>query len=687
MRKSILLTIFLLGILSIATVSVFGQMIKAPTNTKPAEPVKKKPVAKPVVKFKDDDDKVDSTTATKAENNVFAYLVLKSNRGSGINVNINDNESGKIKAGMSKKIPISNGDGLRISLNDGQGNIFDTTFVVEDKDASKIITVAFPEVDYGAVRSEEARLKKERDNQLRLLKEEEARKLKEAEEEALRKIKEAEEALRLQRVAILDGIENNLRELIKQSLTKKSSLQQAIDQIKKGELSITPEVVKIQENFLADKGLLAVNLKVYNDSVTAYNMKDKKDIFFKEIKADQDKITTDTLHTFIPAVQSGKRPMSASVQIAFKASRSTDIPFFLPKDSLEDGTISGKRPLNYALEVKSDPSVFKYLFANEVAVNNYGSRFPENREIYATPLAYACISGNLDIIKLFIEQKAEFFPSALSKLERKKQIKFLLTKFGEKAEVLALLKENKYNMDDGTEAMNAAIASIDSNMVLIEGGKFTMGCNSNFGTDCASDEKPFIDVTVDSFYLSKFEVTQKIWASIMDDENPSFFQNSPNCPVEMISWQQVGQFIAKLNKVTGKNFRLPTEAEWEFAARGGKLENREFAYAGGNDINELAWYKDNSNRTSPVGSKKPNALGLYDMSGSVAEWCNDFYAADYFSRSTLINPKGPEVSAEKVVRGGSFMQSSWSSRLSNREGREDTFTNNNTGFRLAITKK
>lgn len=664
----------------------YGQMIKAPTNPKPATEPARKPVSKPVVKFKDDDDKLDSAAAPKKDN-TFAYLVIKSNRGSAINVNINDNESGKIKAGMSKRIPITNGDGLRIALNDGQGNLYDTTFVVEDKDAGKSITVVFPEVDYGAIRTEEARLKKERDDQLKLLRDEEARKLKEAEDEAIRKMKEEAEALRLLRVGLLTETENSLRELIKQSLSEKASLQQSIDQIKKGELSITPEVVKVQENFLADKSLLTTNLKIYNDSSIAYNMKDKKDNFLKEIKADHDKIILDSSHAFITAVQAGKRPMSASVQVAFKASRSSDIPFFLPKDSLEDGSISGKRPLLYALEVKSDTSVFKYLFANEVAVNNYGTRFPENKEIYATPLAFACMGGNLEIIKLFLVQKAEFFPSALTKLERKKQVKFLLTKFGDKADVLALLKEYKYNMDDGTEAINAAIASIDSSLVLVEGGKFTMGCNSLHSNDCASDEKPFIDVTVDSFYIAKFEVTQKIWSGIMDDENPSFFQNAPNNPVEMVSWQQITQFITRLNKFTGKTFRLPTEAEWEYAARGGKSENREFAYAGGNDINEVAWHKDNSNKTSPVGSKKANALGLHDMSGSVAEWCNDFYAADYFSRSTLINPKGPEVSAEKVVRGGSFMQSSWSSRLSNREGHEESFTNNNTGFRLAMSIK
>lgn len=662
--------------------SSYAQMIKAPTNTKPLEN-KNKPVSKPVVRFNDDDDK---DPAAKPADNSYAYLVIRSNRGSGITVNINDSTAGKIKASMSKKIPISNADELRISLNDGQGNQFDTSFVVDDTHAGKNIMVAFPEVDYAAARAEEARLKKERDDQIRLAKEEEARKIKEAEDEALRKLREAEEALKQQRIGLLTDAETGIREVITKSLASKTLLQQHIDQIKKGELSITEDVTKNLADFITGKTTLLDNLKTYTDSATAYNMKEKRDNFLKETKADHDKIVKDEFYNFIPSVLAGKIPMSKDVATAFKASRAQDIPFFIAKDTLDDANIGGKRLLYYALEAKSNATVFKYLFENGVTPNNFGFRFPENKDVYATPIAYACINGDLEVIRLFAEKEAAFFPASMSRIDKKNQVKYLLTRFGNKPEILALLKEYKYDMDDGTAAILAAIGAVDSSMVLIEGGSFTMGCTAQLAADCSSDEKPAIGVTVDGFYMSKFEVTQKIWAAIMDDENPSFFKDCPTCPVEMVSWEMVDKFIQRLNKFSGKTFRLPTEAEWEFAARGGKAEDNTFMYSGSKDANEVAWYKDNSNKTSPVGSKKPNALGLHDMSGSVSEWCNDFYASDYFSRSTLNNPKGPDVSAQKVVRGGSFMQSSWSSRVSNREGHEDFFTNNNTGFRLAMSK-
>lgn len=661
------------------SISSMAQMIKAPT--KPTD-TKKKPVTKPVIKLKDDDD----DKADSAASGNFAYMIIKSNKGSAINVNINDNESGKIRAGMSKKIPINNSDELRIALNDGQGNLYDTTFTVDDKDAGKNIVISFPEIDYAAIRAEEARIRRENEERLRLIREEEARKLREAQEEELRKIREAEEALRLERIGLLNVAENEIKQVMQQALSDKMILQEQIESIKKGELVINETVTKQYDTYLAERNVITEKLKVYTDSSLSYNMKEKKDEFFRQIKTDQDKLFKDEFYTFIPSVFAGKIPMSANVLVAFKASRPKDIPFFVGLDSLADGTINGKRIIQYALDAGSDASVFKFLFENGVSPNNFALRFPENKDIYASPLSSACIQGNLDVIKEFIAKEAALFPPSLSKLEKKKQVKFLLTKFGDKTDVLNLLKESKYDMDDGTAAILAAINFIDSSMVVVEGGEFTMGCPNQMSAECASDEKPAIQVTVSDFKISKFEVPQRVWIAIMDDENPSFFKDCLDCPVEMVSWKAVSEFIERLNKFSEKKYRLPTEAEWEFAARGGKMDTKEFLYAGSKDINEVAWYKDNSNKPSPIGTKKPNALGLYDMSGSVSEWCNDYYSAEYFTRSTLINPKGPEVSAQRVIRGGSFMQSSWSSRLSNREGRDELFNNNNTGFRLAMDK-
>jgi formylglycine-generating enzyme required for sulfatase activity len=655
----------------------FGQMIKAPT--KPATAPVQKPTVKKVVQFKDDDDKVDTVTATKPVDNTFAYLVLKSNRGSAVTVTINDNKAGTVKAGMSKRLPMDNSDEMRISMTDGQGNLYDTSFVVGDADAKKTIVVAFPEIDYAAIRADEARKIKEAQA-------EELRRIKELQAEELRKQKEAEEALRLQRIGLLTETETSLRGLLVKTLTERETLQKGIDRVKKGETPITDEITGSYKEFITDRTQLADNLRVYSDSATAYNMKDRRDNFFKETKIDQDKALRDEFHSFIPNVLAGKVPMSADVTIAFKTSRVQDIPFFIGKDTLADANIDGKRIIYYALAAKSNAAVFKYLFENGVSANNFAIRFPDNKDIYATPITIASINGDVEVLKLFAEKQGLFVPNGTAKLEKKKQLKYINKQIGDKPNVWALLKEYKYDMDDGTAAMLAAMAYLDSSMVMVQGGQFTMGCSAQLEADCASDEKPAIKVTVDDFYISKFEVPQKVWTAIMDDENPSFFKDCPDCPVEMVSWKMADEFIKKVNKITGKQFRLPTEAEWEYAARGGKSEDPTFMYAGAKDIQEVAWYKDNSAKTSPIGSKKPNALGLYDMSGSVSEWCNDFYASDYFTRSTLINPKGPEVSSQKVTRGGSFMQSSWSSRVSNREGHEDFFTNNNTGFRLAMSK-
>lgn len=647
-------------IFSLCAITANAQMIKAPTKVKTE--VKKAPV-----KFNDDDN----PEPVKKIDKSFAYLLLKANKGSAISVFINGDESGKIKAGMSKKLPINNADSFHITLNDGQGYLFDTAFIVSTPDSGRIITVAFPEIDYAAIKAAEEK------------------RIREAKEEELRKIREAEEALRLKRVGLLNVAETDIRDNIKSLLEAKSAIQNEIQKIKNGEKDITPDVIQSADQFVKGKTVLNGKVNVYTDSSNVYGMKEQHDNFLKEIKTDQEKIQKDSFYTFINAALTHKIPMSANVEVAFKASRAADIPFFVPKDSLEDGTIKGKAILLYAMDAKSDSTVYKYLFDNGVSSTNFGTRFPDNNQVFFTPLAYACMNSDIKTIRILLENKAVFFPPSLSKLDKKKQVKFLLKKFGERKDVLALLDEYKYDMDDGTAAINAALGYIDSSMVLVEGGAFSMGCPNEFSAECASDEKPSINVTVDSFYISKFELTQDVWIAMMDDENPSNFKDCPKCPVEMVSWSAVSEFIKRLNKYSGKNYRLPTEAEWEYAARGGKSGNKEFVYAGGNNISELAFYKDNSNKTSVVGSKKPNQLGLYDMSGNVAEWCNDYYAADYFTRSTLINPKGPEVSAQKVVRGGSFMQSSWSSRLSNREGHEESFNNNNTGFRLAmsVTKK
>jgi sulfatase modifying factor 1 len=177
-----------------------------------------------------------------------------------------------------------------------------------------------------------------------------------------------------------------------------------------------------------------------------------------------------------------------------------------------------------------------------------------------------------------------------------------------------------------------------------------MGCTSE-QNDCKDDEKPAHPVTLSSFNIGKYEVTQAQWQEVMG-ANPSKFKGCAECPVENVSWNDTQEFIKKLQKLTGKRFRLPTEAEWEFAARGGTT-SKGYQYAGGNTLSSVAWHYNNSNKkTHPVGQKDPNELGLYDMSGNVFEWCSDWFGKDHYNNSSSSNPKGASSGIHKVLRGG-----------------------------------
>ena len=196
-------------------------------------------------------------------------------------------------------------------------------------------------------------------------------------------------------------------------------------------------------------------------------------------------------------------------------------------------------------------------------------------------------------------------------------------------------------------------------MVRVEGGTFTMGSNSTpKGVKLTyALSKPEHRVTVSSYYIGRYEVTQGLWKAVMGD-NPSKFQGNDSLPVESVSWNEAQQFLLMLSQLTGRRFRLPTEAEWEFAARGGSLSptpGKEYPYAGcgRGDLDNSCWYCVNSgNRTHPVGQMKPNGLGLYDMSGNVAEWCEDW--VEEYTEAEQTNPRGPREGENKVLRGGHY---------------------------------
>jgi len=219
--------------------------------------------------------------------------------------------------------------------------------------------------------------------------------------------------------------------------------------------------------------------------------------------------------------------------------------------------------------------------------------------------------------------------------------------------------------------------SIKYNMVHIAGGSFSMGTKAG-----NNDESPQHAVELSSFYISKFEVTQHQWKSIMGN-NPSFNKKCNDCPVENITWVDASQFISALNALTNERYRLPTEAEWEFAARGGTL-SLNYKFSGNQKLEKIGWFYENaSNSSHPVGKKVANELGIVDMSGNVAEWCSDWYGRNYYSTSDLQNPKGPASGSEKVVRGGSWTDYDQYCKIISRNRNASTFKSKTIGFRLA----
>ena len=219
-------------------------------------------------------------------------------------------------------------------------------------------------------------------------------------------------------------------------------------------------------------------------------------------------------------------------------------------------------------------------------------------------------------------------------------------------------------------------------MVNVEGGTFTMGATAEQGNDAYDREKPAHQVTLSSYSIGQTEVTQALWYAVMGS-NPSNFTGNLQCPVEMVSWDECQQFITQLNALTGKNFRLPTEAEWEYAARGG-MNSHGTRYSGSSDLNEVGWYTDNSNDTThPVATKSPNELGLFDMSGNVLELCQDWYS-DSYSSDAQTNPTGPTSGTQRVIRGGSYKTSPNTCRVSFRYPQTPTQKYSNVGFRLAL---
>ena len=241
---------------------------------------------------------------------------------------------------------------------------------------------------------------------------------------------------------------------------------------------------------------------------------------------------------------------------------------------------------------------------------------------------------------------------------------------------------SKGGEDVPVQTESFTVNGVSFKMIGVEGGTFLMG-SADGDDDAYDEEKPRHQVTLSSFAIGETEVTQELWEAVMGS-NPSDSER-PDRPVEMVSWNDCQEFITKLNQLTGHTFRLPTEAEWEYAARGGKFSHG-YKYAGSNDINEVAWYNGNSvYGTNTVAQKQPNELGLYDMSGNVYEWCQDWYSKSFYANMTWVNPCNTTSASERVCRGGSWNESATDCRVALRNYWPTNFRLNYLGLRLVLS--
>lgn len=251
--------------------------------------------------------------------------------------------------------------------------------------------------------------------------------------------------------------------------------------------------------------------------------------------------------------------------------------------------------------------------------------------------------------------------------------------------------------EEATESVTFTVNGESFEMVLVEGGTFVMGCTSEQGKDCENNEKPAHEETVDTFYIGKYEVTQKLWNAVIGpDLNRSSNAGCDDCPVEQVSWKDAQVFVTKLRILTKKPFRLPTETEWEYAARGGN-RSKGYKYSGSDKIDEVAWYEDNYRKhtsgklgtTHPVGMKKPNELGIYDMSGNVWEWCEDIYKKEYEQNGEVVHEdwpyKGMKPFFRRVLRGGSWRGTTKGCRVSYIDFDVPSYRDEYGGFRLALS--
>lgn len=243
----------------------------------------------------------------------------------------------------------------------------------------------------------------------------------------------------------------------------------------------------------------------------------------------------------------------------------------------------------------------------------------------------------------------------------------------------------------GQSPLTITVKGVSFKMISVQGGTFTMGCTLEQEGDCHEREKPAHKVTLSTYYIGETEVTRELWKAVMGDKGIALkVDRNDKCPVTYVTWNDCQEFIEKLNQLTGRKFRLPTEAEWEFAARGGK-KSAGYKYSGSNNISAVAWNTEKfyeKDKNDPdfglqvVKSKKPNELGIYDMSGNAREWCADWYGP--YTDEAQTNPQGPSSGSYRLIRGGGWATYLTTCRCSARSNYSPTERKSDVGFRLVL---
>ena len=340
-------------------------------------------------------------------------------------------------------------------------------------------------------------------------------------------------------------------------------------------------------------------------------------------------------------------------------------------------------------EVQQDRDRYGDLISRAELLASDGSHLSEVKAVYDSAAVYElkyAASRHSGRFNASASQKSADIQSKIDDAEKQKEELAL-------AEKKRLREERKRKEKEASEAVPESkhietsysngilrVKGVEYPMVYVHGGSFDMGATAEQGEEAYSRETPVHRVTLKSYYIGKYEVTQELWEAVMGS-NPSHFRAARN-PVEKVSWNDCQDFIRKLNSLTGQNFRLPTEAEWEFAARGGN-NSRGYKYSGDNSLDNLAWYDANSRSTTHiVGAKFPNELGILDMSGNVYEWCSDYYG-DY-SASSQTDPTGPSKGTNRVYRGGGWSSGAGNCRVSDRSNITPVIRFNFIGFRLCL---